>query len=365
MRLVTYTFRGTMRLGALVGDAEVVDLNRACALHRAERGKRRARALADFLVPTDMLAFLQAGDPAPDAARAALAHVREHLRTRRDAATASGLLLRTDEPGFRLEAPVPRPGKVLAVGVNYKDHAEEAKIPLPERPIIFAKVSSCVIGTGAPINRPRVSTKLDFEGELCVVIGKHARHVAAADADGCVAGYMIGNDVSVRDWQFHSPTWIMGKSFDTRGPTGPWLVTRDEVPDPASLRLKTWVNGVLKQDASTGAMIFGVGILIEYVSQAFTLEPGDVIFTGTPAGRGVRGARASGSRRATLCGWRPRGSACSRITSWTSCDGYAAVRNGVPRRGPIVATSLGVGSQSGAIASPCTSPGGERHQRHP
>src|SRR5439155_85185 len=119
------------------------------------------------------------------------------------------------------EAPVPRPGKVLAVGVNYKDHAEEAKIPLPERPIIFAKMSSCVIGTGAPIHRQRVSTKLDFEGELCVVIGKHARHVAAADADACVAGYMVGNDVSVRDWQFHSPTWVMGKSFDTHGPTGP------------------------------------------------------------------------------------------------------------------------------------------------
>src|SRR5207245_7398916 len=120
MRLVTYTFRGTTRLGSLVGDAEVVDLTRACALHRAERGERRARALADFLVPPDMLAFLQAGDPAMDAARAALAHVREHLGTQRDAAIASGLLFRTDEPGFRLEAPVPRPGKVLAVGVNYR-----------------------------------------------------------------------------------------------------------------------------------------------------------------------------------------------------------------------------------------------------
>jgi len=282
MRLVTYTFRGTTRLGALVGDGEVVDLNRACALHRAERGERRARALADFLVPPDMLAFLQAGDPALDAARAALAHLASH----RDTALASDLLFRTDEPGFRLEAPVPRPGKVLAVGVNYKDHAEEAKIAVPERPIIFAKMPSCVVGPGASIHRPRVSTKLDFEGELCVVIGKHARHVRADDADAHVVGYMVGNDVSVRDWQFHSPTWIMGKSFDTHGPTGPWLVTRDEVPDAATLRLRTWVNGVLKQDASTGAMIFGVGALLEYLSTAFTLEPGDVIFTGTPAGVG-------------------------------------------------------------------------------
>ncbi len=282
MRLVTYTFRGTTRLGALVGDSEVVDLNRACALHRAERGERRARALADFLVPPDMLAFLRAGDPALDAARAALAH----LASQRDTALASGLVFRTDEPGFRLEAPVPRPGKVLAVGVNYKDHAEEAKIAVPERPIIFAKMSSCVVGPGAAIDRPRASTKLDFEGELCVVIGKQARHVRAADADAYVVGYMVGNDVSVRDWQFHSPTWIMGKSFDTHGPTGPWLVTHDEVPDAANLRLRTWVNGVVKQDASTSAMIFGVGALVEYLSTAFTLEPGDVIFTGTPAGVG-------------------------------------------------------------------------------
>ena len=286
MRLVTYTCRGTTRLGALAGDAEVVDLNRACALHRAERGERRAQALADFLAPPHMLAFLHAGDPAMDAARAALAHVREYVGAQRDAAIASGLLFRTDEPGFRLEAPVPRPGKVLAVGVNYKDHAEEAKIAVPERPIIFTKLPSCVIGPSAPIHRPRVSTKLDFEGELCVVIGKHARHVHAGDVDTYVAGYMIGNDVSVRDWQFHSPTWVMGKSFDTHGPTGPWLVTRDEVPNPAALRLRTWVNGVLKQDASVGTMIFGVGALVEYVSQAFTLEPGDVIFTGTPAGVG-------------------------------------------------------------------------------
>jgi len=281
VRLVTYTFRGTTRLGALTGQGHIIDLNRACAHHRADRGGARASTLADFLVPPDMLAFLRAGAPALDAARAALAQVQD-LPT----PPASGLVFREDEPGLSLEAPVPRPGKVLAVGVNYKDHAEEAKITLPERPIIFAKVSTCVIGPGAAIHRPRVSTALDFEGELCVVIGRHARHVRAADADAYVAGYMVGNDVSVRDWQFHSPTWMMGKGFDTHGPTGPSLVTRDEVPDPANLRLRTWVNGVLKQDASTSLMVFGVGAIIEYVSTAFTLEPGDVIFTGTPAGVG-------------------------------------------------------------------------------
>jgi 2-keto-4-pentenoate hydratase/2-oxohepta-3-ene-1,7-dioic acid hydratase in catechol pathway len=283
MRLVTYTHRGTTRLGALRGDSELVDLNRACALQRAERGGERGRTLADFLVPPDMRSFLEAGDAALDAARSAVAHVQEVAPPQ---ARALGILFSSDEPGLRLEAPVPRPGKVLAVGVNYKDHAEEAKITVPARPIIFAKASSCITGPGAPIHRPKVSRYLDFEGELCFVIGRRARHVAAADALAHVAGFMVGNDVSVRDWQFHSPTWMMGKSFDTHGPTGPWLVTRDEVPDPTALSLRTWVNGVLKQDGHTGQMIFGVGVLVEYLSQAFTLEPGDLVFTGTPAGVG-------------------------------------------------------------------------------
>jgi 2-keto-4-pentenoate hydratase/2-oxohepta-3-ene-1,7-dioic acid hydratase in catechol pathway len=286
MRLVTYTFRGTTRLGAMLGDAAVVDLNRACALHRAGRGERRAQALADFLVPADMLSFLQAGDPALDAARAALAHVAEDLHAHADAAQADGLLFRLDEPGFRLEAPVPRPGKVLAVGVNYRDHAAEAKMELPKHPMIFSKVTTCVNRPGGAIHRPRVSAFLDWEGELCFVVGRYARHVPAARALEHVAGYMVGDDVSVRDWQVHSRTMMMGKSFDTHGPIGPWLVTRDEVPDPHVLDLRTWVNGVVKQDSNTRHLIFGVGALIEYLSQAFTLEPGDVVFTGTPSGVG-------------------------------------------------------------------------------
>jgi hypothetical protein len=132
MRLMTYTFRGTTRLGALLGDGDVIDLNRACALHRADRGERRARAIADFLVPADMMGFLASGDPAMDAARAALAFAQDGIRARRDGAIASGLLFASDEPGFRLEAPVQRRGKVLAVGVNYKDHSAETGIAAPE-----------------------------------------------------------------------------------------------------------------------------------------------------------------------------------------------------------------------------------------
>jgi 2-keto-4-pentenoate hydratase/2-oxohepta-3-ene-1,7-dioic acid hydratase in catechol pathway len=272
MRLVTYACRGTRRLGAMVGERDVVDLNRACG--------------GDARVPPDMLAFLAGGDASMDAARAGLARVQDDVRGDRDAAIADGLLFPLGEPGIRLEAPIPRPRSVLAVGVNYKDHAAEAKIEPPKRPMIFAKVASCITGPGMPIHRPKVSPFLDWEGELCFVIGTRARHVPAARALEHVAGYMIGDDVSVRDWQVHTPTFMMGKSFDTHGPTGPWLVTRDEIPNPHTLALKTWVNGVLKQDANTRDLIFGVEALIEYVSQAFTLEPGDVVFTGTPSGVG-------------------------------------------------------------------------------
>jgi len=175
VRLVTYTARGTTRLGAMLDDVDVVDLNRACA-------RDRTRAIADFLVPPEMLAFLAGGEPAMEAARSALARVQDHLRMHRDAALAEGLLFGLGEPGVRLEAPVPRPGKVLAVGVNYKDHAAETKIEAPKRPMIFAKVSTCITGPGMPIHRPKVSPFLDWEGELCFVIGRRARHVAAADA---------------------------------------------------------------------------------------------------------------------------------------------------------------------------------------
>jgi 2-keto-4-pentenoate hydratase/2-oxohepta-3-ene-1,7-dioic acid hydratase in catechol pathway len=273
MRLVTYTNRGTTRLGAMLDETHGIDLN-------------RAGASADVALPADMLGFLQAGDVALDGARRALAWAKDHVATRREQALAAGLAFALGDPGIRLEAPVPRPGKVLALGVNYKDHSAEANIEVPKRPLIFSKVSSCITGPGAPIHLPRASPFLDYEGELCLVIGKPARHIAPADALAHVAGYMIGNDVSVRDWQFHAPTWMMGKSFDTHGPTGPWLVTRDEVPDMGALRLRTWVNGDLRQDAKTSDLIFSVEPIIEYLSKAFTLEPGDVIFTGTPAGVG-------------------------------------------------------------------------------
>ena len=144
-----------------------------------------------------------------------------------------------------------------------------------------------IVGTGAEVELPRVSEQLDWEVELCVVIGKAGRHITASRALDHIAGYMNGNDVSVRDWQGHNPTWMMGKSFDTHGPTGPWLVTRDEVPDPHDLRVQLWVNDVQKQDSNTSDLIFDVPSIIEYISTAFTLQPGDIVFTGTPSGVGM------------------------------------------------------------------------------
>lgn len=286
MRLCTYTARGSTRLGALRGEGEVVDLNRAYRSRLARRGDLRPLESADLAVPSDMLSFLRCGDDGLQAARHALAHAEEVAEAEPDRAAGEGLIVDCSEPGFRLEAPVPRPGTVLAVGLNYKDHAAEAGAEVPERPILFSKVSSCIVGPEDAIVRPRASELVDWEGELCFVIGKPARHVAANEALDYVAGFMIGHDVSVRDWQFHAPTMMMGKSFDTHGPIGPTLVTRDEVPDYRGLDLRTLVNGEVKQDSNTRHLIFGVEEILEYVTQAFTLQPGDVVFTGTPSGIG-------------------------------------------------------------------------------
>jgi 2-keto-4-pentenoate hydratase/2-oxohepta-3-ene-1,7-dioic acid hydratase in catechol pathway len=252
MKLVTFTHDGRTRAGALAGD-NVVDLQ-----------------AADASLPGTLLELLRAGDDAMRRAKAA-------------AESASGGIPLTD---VTLEAPIARPGKALAIGLNYRDHANETNQEIPKHPIVFAKVTTCITGPGKPIWMPRVSQLVDWEGELCFVIGKTARYVEKEDALDYVAGYMVGNDVSVRDWQFHAATWTVGKGFDSHGPIGPWLVTSDEV-DPGRLQVRTWVNGELKQDSNTDQLIFDVPTLVEYLSNAFTLEPGDVVFTGTPSGVGV------------------------------------------------------------------------------
>jgi len=185
---------------------------------------------------------------------------------------------------LRLEAPIPRPGKILAVGLNYRAHAAETGREPPAVPVIFNKQTTSASGPADAIHLPRASAALDYEGELGFVIGRACRHVPRARAAEVIAGFVVVNDVTVRDWQARSPTMTMGKSFDTHCPFGPALVTPDEVGDPLALRLRTWVNGELRQDASTKDLIFDPAALIEHLSTAFTLEPGDLISTGTPAG---------------------------------------------------------------------------------
>jgi 2-keto-4-pentenoate hydratase/2-oxohepta-3-ene-1,7-dioic acid hydratase in catechol pathway len=189
-----------------------------------------------------------------------------------------------------LRAPIDDPQKFLAIGMNYRAHAEEAAaagIPTPKSQLWFNKQVSCICGPYDPVVIPRASAQVDYEAELAFVIGKRCRHVAAADAFGVVAGYMVCNDVTARDWQFRSPTYTLGKSFDTHGPIGPWITTADEVPDPHALMLHLSVNGIERQRSSTGDMIYDIRQQIAYLSTVMTLEPGDLIATGTPSGVGI------------------------------------------------------------------------------
>jgi 2-keto-4-pentenoate hydratase/2-oxohepta-3-ene-1,7-dioic acid hydratase in catechol pathway len=202
------------------------------------------------------------------------------------AATAATTARRFPLAGVTLLAPVPRPAKVMGIGMNYGAHVAEMGRERPAHQVWFNKQRTCVVGPDAPIEIPKASAQVDYEGELAFVIGRRCRHVSAADAPSVVAGFSIMNDVSVRDWQWRSPTWTMGKSFDSHGPLGPWLVTPDEIADPHRLRIRTWVNDDLRQDASTDDMIFSCWEMVEELSTVFTLEVGDVISTGTPAGVG-------------------------------------------------------------------------------
>ena len=183
--------------------------------------------------------------------------------------------------------PLPAPGKIVCVGLNYRDHAAEVGLELPEHVTIFAKWPNTLIGDGAPIVIPRESSKVDYEAELAFVIGTRARRVAEDRALDYVAGYMNFNDVSVRDYQSRTSQWTIGKVFDTHGPCGPALVTRDEIPDPGNLRIRLSIDGETMQDSSTAQMVFSVPRLVAELSAVMTLEPGDIVATGTPAGVGT------------------------------------------------------------------------------
>jgi 2-keto-4-pentenoate hydratase/2-oxohepta-3-ene-1,7-dioic acid hydratase in catechol pathway len=219
-------------------------------------------------------AWLEAGEPGRIAAER-LVNDREHVR----------ILASSD---VRLSAPVPRPGKIVAVGLNYRDHSMESGATEPPKiPLIFAKFPTSICGPGDAIVLPASDAKVDYEAELGVVIGKRGKAISAKNALEHVAGYLPLNDISARAWQFADKQWVRGKSCDTFCPSGPYLVTRDEIPDPHALAIGTRVNGVTLQDSHTGKMIFHIPQLIEFISASITLEAGDLIATGTPEGVGA------------------------------------------------------------------------------
>src|ERR1700741_2877624 len=183
-------------------------------------------------------------------------------------------------------APVPRPRKIICIGLNYRDHAAESSMAIPEKPVMFSKFSSCVIAPGEPVVVPSTSQQVDYEAELAVVIGRRAKHVPVARAYDYVLGYTAFNDVSARDFQFADGQWQRGKSCDTFAPMGQSIVTTDVIPDPHKLSIKLVLNGQAMQDSNTDQLIFGVPELIEFLTESITLEPGDVIATGTPSGVG-------------------------------------------------------------------------------
>jgi 2-keto-4-pentenoate hydratase/2-oxohepta-3-ene-1,7-dioic acid hydratase in catechol pathway len=204
---------------------------------------------------------------------------------------AEGGLPTTNGPSYdvadvRLLAPIPRPPKFICVGLNYRDHAREAGMEIPTVPTIFSKFTNVVIGPGAPIVLPKVSKRPDYEAEFAFVIGAGGRNISASDAFHHVFGYTIVNDVSARDYQMVTSQWLMGKTFDTFAPMGPWIVTRDEIADPHALDISLEIGGEILQHSNTRELVFGVPALIEYISSVVTLEPGDVVATGTPAGVG-------------------------------------------------------------------------------
>lgn len=280
MRLVTFLRLGESRLGAVAGD-QVIDLNAGYQLMLERAGRARAREVATALQPPDMVGFLSVGEEALEAARKTVAYV---TGAEQGAFVGQGIVYGLK--AVTLKAPVPRPTKLILVGLNYRDHAEEAGMKIPEEPTLFSKYPNCVIAPGEAIRIPKVSTQIDFEGEFAFVIGKRGKDIAKEDAINYVAGYTIVHDVSCRDYQMRTGQWMVGKTFDTFAPMGPYLVLKDEAPDPHNLNLTTRLNGVVMQSSNTKHLIFNTFDLIAYMSQVFTLEPGDVISTGTPAGVG-------------------------------------------------------------------------------
>ncbi|MGH9445748.1 MAG: fumarylacetoacetate hydrolase family protein [Terriglobia bacterium] len=303
MKLATYESKGQLRVGSMEGES-LVDIRSALeavakrqgprALYSETKFKDAARTLTESgAAPREMRGVLGRGDEWLKALKVVTSGIARELGARansRKAAPKSPKGLLTPLSSVRLRAPISRPGKITCVGLNYADHAREGGQEPPAAPIFFLKAHNTIIGPDDPIVLPPNSEKVDYEAEFAVVLGKPGRRISEDRAYEHVAGYTILNDVSARDMQFGDNQWFRGKSCDTFAPTGPWIVTRDEVPDPHNLRISLTLNGQTMQDSSTSNLIFRVPFLVSYLSQSLTWETGDLISTGTPPGVGVHRA---------------------------------------------------------------------------
>jgi acylpyruvate hydrolase len=285
MKLVTFTHRAVQRVGLWEGE-RVIDVNRAYDALLSQRGDLRAEAMADAVVPAHMIGILEGGERALTAIHEAVSSVRDGLGSEELAAgfTRDGIVFKLNE--VTLQAPIPRPGKLILLGLNYRDHAEETGQKIPEVPTLFAKYANTVVGPGAAILIPRATEQIDYEAEFAFVIGRRGHHIPRERALDYVAGYTIINDVSARDYQFATSQWMVGKTFDTHCPMGPALVLKDEIADPHDLAISLSIGGEVLQKSNTRQLIFKIPETVQYLSQVMTLEPGDVIATGTPAGVG-------------------------------------------------------------------------------
>lgn len=247
MKLATYTAQGVTRTGIVVGDS-----------------------ITDTGVAGTMIDLIRDWDALKPALEA-------------KAVAGGGVPLSS----VKLEAPVQRPGKIWAIGLNYADHIAESKMPTPERQVWFTKAQTSVNGPYDDIAIAKGTMTADYEVELVAIVGKGGKHISATDAEGAIFGYCVGNDVTERMWQHAGPQWSLGKSFDTHAPMGPWIVTADEVGDPHALGLRCFVNGDKRQDSNTQHLVFNIWQQVEHLSVGMTLEPGDCLFTGTPGGIGA------------------------------------------------------------------------------
>jgi acylpyruvate hydrolase len=279
MKLVTFTREGVSHVGALV-DNEVIDLNLAYQGLVESEGKLRSRQIAEAFVPADMNGFLQGGKESLELAKRAIQYALENREDK-------GRKLVFSVNDVQVEAPVPNPGKIICVGHNYREHILEMGREIPEFPVVFAKFANTVVGPEDDIPFFPISEQLDYEAELAFVIGKSARNVSQEDAMDYVAGYTIVNDVTYRDLQRRTIQWLQGKTVEGSAPMGPWLITTDELTDPSGLEVVLTVNGEERQHTNTANLVFSVQYLVEFLSNLVTLEPGDVILTGTPGGVGV------------------------------------------------------------------------------